>query len=372
MVRLHSFARRLTAMVPFLLFSCVLWSQDPALTNFHITKNSLNPAYAGYTGDLSVSLDNRMQWLAISKFRTFNTYNMAANIGCERYKLGFAVYAQDNVEGEGFLRTTNAGGQVAWYLPFDYKANGTTRRTNSSIMAFGLQLGYSQKALDWDKLTFSDQLSTETYRLVRDVSVISPQNNVTEHRLDMGAGARFLTELGTRKRASLSVGLAAFHVFTNQESFFGDNSDVTWPMRYNGHFFFNRQLGSKKGTRWDASFGGVYNRQVGLNNFTVMAYGAYESVLKLGVGYRGKDQGRPDAIIIQPTLWGKDFWGGHDWLLTIGYELTSLSSVGQHRTAGTLEFGIAILFKNSALCRTSDVHCFYPSKEMKKYSVWGY
>lgn len=372
MVRLHLSVNAIVAIGLWLLSSCGLHAQDPALTNFHITKNSLNPAYAGYSGDLSVTLDNRMQWLKISKFRTFNTYNLAANIGCERYKMGFALYAQDNVEGEGFLRTTNVGGQAAWYLPFDYKANGTTRRTNSSVIAFGLQVGYSQKALDWEKLTFSDQLSTYTYELVRNTSIVAPQNGVTEHRIDLGAGTRFLTELGVRKRASLSAGVAAFHVFTNQESFFGENSDVTWPMRFNGHIFFNQQVGNKRGTRWDASLGAVYNRQVGLNNFTVMAYGAYQSLVKLGFGYRGKDQGHPDALIIQPTFWGKDFWGGHDWLVTIGYEFTSLASVGQHRTGGTLEFGIAILFKNSALCHTSDVHCFYPSKEMKKYSVWGY
>lgn len=371
MERLRSFVRRV-ALTLLLLLPLLSQGQDPALTNFHLSRNILNPAYAGYSGDWSVSLNNRLQWLKTSKFRQFNTYNMVANGGCERYKLGFALQALDNVEGEGFLRTTSVGGQVAYYIPFDYKANGTTRKTNSSIFAFGVQFGMSQKHLDWDKLTFSDQLSNETYQLVRTTSVVAPQNNVTENRLDLGAGMRFQSELGSRKRSSISMGLAAFHAFTNQESFFSQNSDVKWPVRYTGHLFYNHNLGRAQASKWDASLGAVYNTQAGLTNFTVMTYGAYQSTLKLGVGYRGKAQGLPDAIIIQPTFWGKNFWGKHDWLLTLGYEVTSLSSVGQHRTGGTIELGLVILFKNSAWCSTSDVDCFFPNKKMKKQGIWGY
>lgn len=360
------------SLVLLLLVSFALQGQDPALTNFHIAKNWLNPAYAGHSQDFSLSLNNRLQWVKISKFRQFNTYNLAANVGCDEHKLGFGFYAQDNVEGEGFLRTTSFGGQVARYWPFDYKANGTHRRTNNSIISVGAQFGFSQKRLDWERLVFSDQLSNATYQMVRSTSVVSPQNSATEFRWDLGAGARFLTEMGAQKRASLSMGGAVFHVLTNQESFFSDNSDIIWPIRITGHAFFNREFGSRRGARWDASLGAVYNRQAGVNNFTLMSYAAYESTIKLGVGYRGKDQGMPDAVIIQPTFWGKNLWGGHDWLATVSYEITSRSSVGQHRSSGTVEFGIILLFKNSSLCSNSDISCFYPSKEMKKYNTWGY
>lgn len=354
------------------LWGAQLLAQDPSLTNFHITKNSFNPAYAGYSGDFSLSMDNRLQWIKTSNFRQFNTYNLAANVGCERYKLGMAFYANDNVEGEGFLRTTSFGGQLARYWPFDYKSNGSHRRGNSSIIAAGVQFGYSQKRLDWDKLVFSDQLSNSTYQMVRESSIIAPQNNVTDHRMDLGAGVRFMSELGKQKKSSISAGVGVFHVLTNQESFFSESNDVKWPIRLTGHLFTDHQFGRGRASKWGASLGGLYNRQAGVNNFTLMTYASYSSMFKMGLGYRGKDQGLPDAIIIQPTFWGNDMWGKNDWLLTISFEVTTLSSIGQHRSGGTLEFGITILMDNTARCAVSDVDCFYPNKEMKKYSIWGY
>ncbi|MDZ7847025.1 MAG: type IX secretion system membrane protein PorP/SprF [Owenweeksia sp.] len=355
-----------------LLGSVTLAGQDPSLTNFHITKNYLNPAYAGHTQDFSLSLDNRLQWVKISKFKKFNNYNMAANVGCENVKLGFAFYANDNVEGEGLLRSTSAGFQVARYWPFDYSGNGSRRKTNSSVIAAGIQFGLGQKRLDWEKLVFSDQLSNATYHMVRGTSVVSPQNKTTEFRMDLGGGARFLTELGKHKRASLSAGAAFFHVFTNQESFFSDNSDITRPTRYSGHVFYNQPLGPSTLTNWAGSLGGVYNRQAGVNTFTLMSYAAYASSVRLGVGYRGKDKGLPDAIVIQPTYRGEDIFGNNDWLFSLSYEISTLSSVGQQRSSGTIEFGLIISFANSAFCKSGDIHCFYPNREMKKQNLWGY
>ena len=371
MVLLRSFARY-WLLVSICLCCVTMQSQDPSLTNFHLVKNYLNPAFAGYSQDLSVSLDNRLQWVKISKFRQFNNYNMAANVGCESMKLGFGFYANNNVEGEGFLRTTTAGFQIARYWPFDYYANGSKRNTNSSIVSAGLQFGIGQKRLDWNELVFSDQLSNSTYQLVSNSSLVAEQNNVSEFRLDLGGGIRFQTELGKKNRSSLSSGIAFFHIFTNQESFFSDNSDITRPTRYTAHMFYTQPLGKGQNANWEGSIGTVFNQQAGVINFTVMTYASYDSQIRMGIGYRGKNQGFPDAIVIQPTFKGKNLFGKNDWLCTLSYEITSLSSVGYQRTSGTIEFGIVVSFRNTAICRDSDIDCYYPNKKMKEESIWNY
>lgn len=360
------------AITGLMLMSLIAKGQDPSMSNFHLSRNFLNPAFAGYSQDLSLTLNNRLQWLKLSGFKRFNTYNFAANIGCAESKLGFALYASDNVEGEGFLRTTNAGFQIARYWPFDYKTNGSRKKRNNSIIAAGIQFGFGQKRLDWDRLTFSDQLSNSTYQMVRSTSVINPKNQSTEFRWDLGAGVRFLTELGYRKRASLSGGIALYHFITNQESFFSDNNDVIYPTRYNVHAFYSVPIGKAINSRWNASLGGVLNRQAGVTTFTIMTYADYVSKFRMGFGYRGKANGLPDAYIIQPTIRGDNLFGKDNWLLTATYEITSLSSVGQQRSMGTIELGISIRFNNSAICSSNEIQCFYPSKQMKQYSMWNY
>lgn len=369
MERLHLFAKIILLLVFVPGFKS--FGQDPSLTNFHINKNHLNPAYAGYSGDFSLNMNNRMQWVKLSSFRQFNTYTLAANVGCEDQKVGLAAYAYDNVEGEGFLRTTMAGVQMARYWPFNYLRNGSHRKTNSSIIAAGAQVGVGQKRLDWEKLTFSDQLSTQTYQMVRNSSAVNPKNQMAELQWDLAGGVRMMSEWGDK--ASYSFGFAAFHILSNQESFFSANNDVQLPWRYTAHFLVNRNLGKRaRKNKWVGSIGGIYNRQANLNSFTVMSYASYANITKFSLGYRGTSNGLPDAIILQGSLRGEDLWDKNDWLLTLSYEFTSINSVGQHRTYGTFEIGVAIVLDNSALCGNSEISCYYPSKDMKKHSIWDY
>ena len=195
---------------------------------------------------------------------------------------------------------------------------------------------------------------------------------MTEGRLDLGTGFRLSSELGKRKKASASMGFAAFHFFTNQESFFTSSNEIKIPTRLNGHLFVNRRFGTARTFKWDLSLGGIYNWQAGLNTFTIMLYPAYENFLKLGVGYRGKNKLGNEAIIVQLTFWGKELWEKNDWLFTVGYETSNIqNNPGQHRTGGTLEAGIVIHFDNTILCSKADLNCFHPNKLMKRESIWG-
>src|SRR5690606_26008845 len=100
MVPLHSSAKVWLALI-LLCCALLMQAQDPVFSQFNLNKNYLNPAYAGYSGDLSIGVNSRMQWNNIpGKFST-NTFN--ANIGCGPGRFGLAVTGYDHVEGEGYL-----------------------------------------------------------------------------------------------------------------------------------------------------------------------------------------------------------------------------------------------------------------------------
>ena len=119
------------------------FAQDPVTTQLHATRNYLNPAYAGYSSDLSLHYNSRLQWTNVSG--KFATHNFAANIACEERNLGFALYAHDNREGDGSLRTTLVGGQIAGYFPLSFE----NLKKSSAPGMFSIGLLWVQPLFTW-------------------------------------------------------------------------------------------------------------------------------------------------------------------------------------------------------------------------------
>lgn len=348
-----------------LIFFAFAKGQDPVMSQTQIAKNYINPAFAGYSNDFSLSYNTRLQWTRIDGVEgRYNTNYFAANVACQSAKMGFAVYGYDNVEGSGFLRTTMAGVQAAYYSSFNNFSKGRRLRKSKSAFSAGLQIGLGQKFLDWKKLTFSDQLSNSNYQIVRPNSIVSPQNQSSNIIWDLATGFRVLSSVViNRKEGYWTFGASAYHIARNQESFFGFDNNL-WPTRYVAHASFNYPWWLKKrsGQLFDVSL--LINRQGSNNSITLLTNYSYRKILKGGMGFKTGGV-NPDAVLFQYQMRVND-----DWLISYNYEYT-ISPINQSRTFGTHELGLIYVFKNSSICGDKVEECFGPTNQIRSERLWS-
>ncbi len=342
MVQLPSYVRLL------LTAGLVAWAinaraQDPVFSQFNLNKNYLNPAYAGYSEDLSIGVNSRLQWTNVpGKFMT-NTFN--ANAGCGQGRVGLALIGYDHTEGEGFLNTKNATMQMSVNFPGKLgRWLGRKMYRNKFISSGGLSIGVGQKTIDWSHLTFSDQFSPyEGY--LNQPSVIHGYQPVSNMIFDVSAGFRTQAEVN-RKGSYVSFGAAAFHLNRPVETFF--NTDNRLAPRYTFHFFSYFQLQKFVNKPNYFSVGMISDNQAHLRSNTIMIAKDIEHYAKINLGFRRQNfiliDKNVDALIIQGLVSLNGFTVGYSYDITI-------SSLGPHRTFGTHEIGIAYSFKGFGICR---------------------
>ncbi len=341
MERLHLYAKTI------LVLALAVWvnranAQDPVFSQFNLNKNYLNPAYAGYTEDISVGINTRRQWTNVPGGYTTNTFNV--NAGCAEGKVGFALMGYDHTEGEGHLNTQSATFQMSVNFPGKLpRWMGRNLYRNKIISSGGLSVGVGQKTIDWSKLTFSDQFSPyEGY--LNQPSVASGYAETSNMIFDVSAGFRTQAQIN-RKGSYVSLGAAAFHLNQPVETFFG--SDNKLPTRYTFHFFTYFQLKKFVNKPSYLSIGMISDNQANLRSNTLMVAKDIQNYAKLNVGFRRQNflliDKNVDAIIIQGLVSFNGF--------TIGYSYdVTVSNLGPHRTYGTHEVGLAYAFP-VGICR---------------------
>lgn len=324
---------------------CVLWvhGQDPVFSQFNLNKNYLNPAYAGYSENLQIGVNSRMQWSHVPGGFTTNTFS--ANMGCAPGRLGLGLIGYDHTEGEGFLRTQKADLQLSVNLPgkLGHWAGRKLSR-KKYILSGGMGFGTGQKQIDWSKLTFSDQYSVYEGFLDQP-SLVNGYTDRSNVMFDMSAGFRFQAEVN-RKGSYISLGAAMFHMNRPVETFF--NVDSRLQPRYTAHFFTYFQTKKFVNKPNYASIGMIMDKQQGLLTNTLLASKDVGSYAKVSLGFRRQNflliDKNVDALILQGMIGLGNFTLGYSYDMTI-------SSLGPHRTFGTHEVGITYTFRNIALCR---------------------
>lgn len=209
----------LTLIAGLLYFSAS--AQDPVFSQFYANKVYLNPAFAGSQQGLTLSTSYRNQWSYVPG--GFTTYSIAADIQEPYLSSTFGFLAYKDTEGEGFLSTTSAG--------FVYGYIARLSKTFNIHMA--VKTSYVQKAIDWSKLTFTDQLHPV-------LGVIRPTNAVpileTKSYVDFDAGAVARFELPMKIRGFEgygNFGVAVHHLTQPDESI--QEIETLLPRRFTIH-----------------------------------------------------------------------------------------------------------------------------------------
>jgi type IX secretion system PorP/SprF family membrane protein len=196
-------------------------AQDFHLTHYDAAKIYLNPAMTGmFDGRYRIHANYRNQWNAVAT-RPFQTAALAFDKPIRRYGLG--VQLMNNRAGFGNFNVLSLNFSGAYDLQLD--------DNNEHHVAFGVNAGFTQKSVDFGRLTWNNQY-TMTSGGSFDQSLPSGEQfagNEQVYLFDASAGALYYFAR-ERSRFNPFIGFSAFHLNQPVESFYGFRNK--WPIRY--------------------------------------------------------------------------------------------------------------------------------------------
>jgi type IX secretion system PorP/SprF family membrane protein len=220
-------------------------AQDPHLSQFFANRIYLNPAFTGIEEGLQVTTSVRNQWYAADKGYSFATVAAEWQEPCWRSAFGLML----THSREGFAPLVSSGANLTYSYLVPLR-NGNVH--------FGLQYAFNQKSLDWDGLTFSDQLDPVFGNIYATAAPFAGRESSSFHDFGFGTVYRWDTKIKSngsslrsfRSHIGLSINhLASFLGRGPDESFLKTGAEV--PARITLHggtiipFTFLRGVGNK-------------------------------------------------------------------------------------------------------------------------------
>lgn len=300
-----------------LLMTKLCFSQDPQFTQFYASPLYLAPSFAGSTKGKRIVSNYRNQWPALQK--AFVTYSFSYDHYLHTVNSGIGAIFLREQAGNGNLSTTNIGLTYSYHIKLNHKWRAIP----------GLKVLYTQNGLDFQNLTFGDQL-------------ISGQNTTSENAgayrdhvkdVDASASALFYS-------SKLWMGVTVDHLLRPNESLSGQESLL--PMRYSLYGGMKIPINSKynRHTRESLSPALHFMKQ---GNNTQMSLGLYwhYNPFMLGLWYRGiplvKDIPSNDAVALLVGYQIDQFTVGYSYDVTVS-NLAGLTQ-GAHEISLTFNFG---------------------------------
>lgn len=301
----------------FILASISGRAQDPEFTQFYANPIYLNPAMAGTHGCPRLALNHRNQWPSLSGAFVTNTisYDQFSNI----LQGGIAVMVTNDMAGKNTLNWNTVNLAYSYHLQV----------TREFTFLFGAQATWNQKFLDWNKLSFGDQIDPHRGFVYQTGDL--PRGRI----LDNGWGTKGFFDVSAGIVGYSEVfyfGFAAKHLNTPEESLIlNPDGDSRLPMRFTGHMGANIEFGagSQYQNKTSISPNVIYSYQDGfmqLNFGTYVQYGAFTA----GAWWRARD-----AFILTVGIDAGTFRFGYSYDVTIS-KLTNASGGSHELSMGFL------------------------------------
>lgn len=238
-------------------------SQDPEFTQFYANPIYLNPAMAGAGGCPEIHLNNRDQWMNLSGAYVTNTVSYDAYAPSLNGGLGFMV--TKDMAGNNTLNWSTINAIYAYHLQL----------SKNWKLQLGGQTTLNQKFLDWNKLTFGDQIHPKdgfVYR-TNDVPTNQMKNSSWSTRgfFDVSAGIFIHSP-------RFYAGFAAKHLNQPNQSLTLRNSTLS--ARYTFHAGFNYEIaGGTPGIQTATVYPNfLYTYQNGAQQWNIGCYLKYRLV----------------------------------------------------------------------------------------------
>ena len=292
-----------------LILGCLIgfssFGQDPEFSQFYANQLYLNPAFAGTHGCPRFNLNYRNQWPALSG--TFVTYSASYDQFFEPISGGIGVLVTHDQQGKGTINTTTGS------LIYSYRLNIGRKFS----LHFAAQATWNQRFLDWDKLTFGDQIDARRGFIYE---TGDKRRGGSRGYFDVSASV-----LGYSK--IFYFGFVAKHLnMPNESMIIGQNNRM--PIRMTGHFGANIQMGkSSKYSNKTAILPNImWSYQQG---FMQLSLGLY---IKYGVFTAGAWWREGDAFIVSAGVDTGVFKLGYSYDVTIS-KLNNNISGGSHEVS---------------------------------------
>jgi type IX secretion system PorP/SprF family membrane protein len=195
----------------FSLSSLVLIGQDARYSQFYASPSNLNPTMVGVMpGTLRVSGIYRSQFGAVSS-NPYSTYAAAVEtrlLGAKSDQIGLGLQVQNDIQGYAQLGLLQINASANYQ-----KMLGTPRfsaRSGSSFLVAGVQLGYGQRSINWNRFSTSAQFNTTAGTYDPTTSTGEALSASPRSFMDFGAGLMFYSVRG--KRNSYYLGASAYHL----------------------------------------------------------------------------------------------------------------------------------------------------------------
>lgn len=207
------------------LGTTALQAQDPVFSQFYSTPLALNPAFAGTTYAPRISAIYRNQWPshADNGATAYSTYAASYEQFVPSLNSGFGLMLLSDDAGD-LMNMTNFAASYAYRVDVNEDFH----------MKLGLEAGFRQYSVDWDRLVFLDQLNPITGS-VDENGIPNPTNEIRPDQLnttvfDVGAGLLAYS-------STYYGGISIHHLTTPDEGFVQTNSGLVegLPIRLSLH-----------------------------------------------------------------------------------------------------------------------------------------
>lgn len=190
-----------------------LKAQDPEFSQFYANPLYTNPAFAGSECG-RIALAYRMQYYGLPG--GFVTFNGSYDQRVKEIGGGFGIMFTNDKAGEGVLTANHVNAAYAYEI-----------ETNSGVnFRLGVQAGFFQKALQWDKLRWGDQILPQ-------LGFVNPTN---ETRIDKAVTSANFAAGALVYSKKFYAGVACHNLTEPTQSFFqASGPGTTLPRRFTVH-----------------------------------------------------------------------------------------------------------------------------------------
>lgn len=312
-----------------------LQAQDPIFSQFYAAPLMLNPAFTGTTYAPRIAVNYRSQYLGFDDLTgstAYATYAASYEQFIEDFNSGFGFMLKSDDAGGGLYKTTKFGGNYSYRVQVNREFQ----------LKLGVEAGFRQFNIDWDRLIFPDQLDPLT-GAVDPAGNPNPTNEIRPENLnktyfDIGAGLLAYTP-------NFYGGISLKHLTRPDESLLGINGGLNegLAMRISVHsgaqFIIQEGTRLKKGSFISPNL--LYIKQGDQGQINGGAY-VSAGLIFAGAWYR-HTFGNTDAAIVLVGF-KKD-------ILKIGYSyditLSQLQTQTSAGTGGTHEISLVLNFDQS-------------------------
>ncbi|MBB2151065.1 PorP/SprF family type IX secretion system membrane protein [Pedobacter gandavensis] len=314
--------KQLTMAILMMGASLYVQAQDHIYSQFFNAPVYLNPALTGqFEGDIRMNLIYRNQWSGLSGDLSY--ISASADLNIPSFAGGVGLIFNRSSEGTAYLVKNNAA------LTYAYSVG-----SDDLLVSFGVQAGFTNRQINWNKLVFSDQIDRRLGYIPGSVSSAQPPEIDNKFFFDAAAGTNVIIH-------NFMLGLGVHHLNQPDESFTGTVAKL--PMRITANASYRLALSPYSGYGDDDGAylipSVVYYKQDKSSSLSMGAQFKFKSV-STGLWYRSSSQSGPDAVVFSLIFdLFKGNRNGEKLRLGISHDATT-SRINYTNTSGTTEASI--------------------------------